>query len=230
MSGMRGAMPKLLSLVYREQRDKFFGRRCGPPNKPWMRYREIEVIEEILERLRPTSCLEWGAGTSTLFFSECLPPSARWIAIDHQAEWVDRLNAQVGTMVDVHLIRPNHQPWTDPEGDGSYTDLADYVDFPTRFAPFDFVLIDGRARIHCLQKAREILKPDGIVILHDADRPQYDAGLVGYPHEVRLVGNRKNAGGLWIGSLGRPIGTVLDVARHQEVWQACRLAGRLLRC
>ena len=231
MSGMHaGVVPRLVSLIYREHRDKFLGRRYGPPNKPWMRYREIDVIEEILERLRPTSCLEWGAGSSTLFFSALLPPAARWMAIDHQAEWVDKLSTQVGTVADVHLVRPNNYPWTDPEGEGSSADLADYLEFPTRFAPFDFILIDGRARIHCLRKAREILKPNGVVILHDADRQQYAAGFAGYPHQVRLVGNRRNAGGLWIGSMGQPIGAVLDVARHREVWRSCRVIGRLLRC
>lgn len=59
---------KLISLVYREHRDKFGGQQYQPKKKPYMRYREIEVVEEILYNLQPTSCLEWGAGSSTLFF------------------------------------------------------------------------------------------------------------------------------------------------------------------
>ena len=222
---------KVLSLVYREHRDKWWGWLYRPKHKPWMRYREIEVVEQILQRLQPTSCLEWGAGHSTLFFPRRLSQRAQWVTIEHEAEWAKKIrDLGPSAAVSIHCVPPNQFPWTDEHQDGGYADLADYIEYPERFAPYDFVLVDGRARKHCVQKAFELIEPDGIVILHDANRKYYHEPLEQYPHQVLLLGYRKTAGGLWIGSWKTPIDQVLDVQRHQAIWRLCRKVGRILRC
>lgn len=218
---------KLLSLTYREHRDKLFGPRAQPRNKPWMRYREIEVIQEVLQKLQPKTCLEWGAGYSTLFFPRALPYCERWLAVDHDEAWIRNLRAlhPPGCVQLVH-VAPNHQPWTDPFGDGAFDDLRDYIRYPKKYAPYDFILVDGRARNECLKMARQFIKPDGIVVLHDANRPHYHRETHHYPHQILLQGYRIKSGGVWIGSLERPITEVLDVAFHQAVWKLCRATGR----
>jgi predicted O-methyltransferase YrrM len=40
---------------------------------------------------------------------------------------------------------------------------------------FDVALVDGRARTHCLRKAFRLVRPGGVVILHDAQREEYHA-------------------------------------------------------
>lgn len=217
---------KLCSFIFREHRDKLLGKRFQPKHKPWMRYREIEVVQEILRNLNPVSCLEWGAGYSTLFFPPQLARKASWLAVDHDEAWAREIqNQQPRAIVRIQYVAPNHFPWTDPWQDGAYPDLFDYVEYPQQFAPFDFILVDGRARNDCIRKAVTLIKPEGIVILHDANREYYHPETAAFTHQMLLKGYRKHAGGLWIGSRARAIEEVLDVQFHQRVWRLCRLTG-----
>ena len=43
---------------------------------------------------------------------------------------------------------------------------------------FDFICIDGRARNLCLKLAVQNLRPGGILVLDNSDRPQYDTSCV----------------------------------------------------
>lgn len=203
--------------------------------KPWMKYMEIEIVEELLTRLCPRSCLEWGAGYSTLGFPELLDQEATWLAVEHDCEWaakIDTLNERPN--VRIHHVAANRHPWSDVDGDGAYADLVDYVDHPTAFAPFDFILVDGRARASCLESALELTTATGLVLLHDAQRPYYHHALAGYEHQVwfrfrdrRARGRRERA--LWIGSRGVPIETVLNVARHRRIWRLYDAIGTLVK-
>ncbi len=221
----------LLRLLALEHRDLVLGARAAPVHKPWMRYREMDAIEEILRRQRPGRCLEWGAGASTCYFGSRLPPGARWIAIEHDREWADAVEARCpDPRIEVHHVAPNRPLVPDADEDAAAAALRDYVAYPTPFAPFDFILVDGRARVGCLRRARDLLAPQGVIVLHDADRPQYRPGFEGYPRQVLLRGRRENAGGLWIGSIALPIGDVLDIDDHQRLWRWCRRVGKVLRC
>ena len=203
--------------------------------KPWMKYMEIEIVEDLLARLCPRSCLEWGAGYSTLLFPELLDREATWLAVEHDREWaakIDTMNERPN--VSIHHVAANRHPWSDADGDGTCSDLADYVHHPSAFAPFDFVLVDGRARVGCLEKALELTTATGLVVLHDAQRPYYHRALAGYEHQVwfrfhdrRARGRRERA--LWIGSGGLPIETVLDVARHSRIWRLYDAIGTLVK-
>ncbi|MCH7498210.1 MAG: hypothetical protein IH971_10205 [Candidatus Marinimicrobia bacterium] len=83
----KGLLLLLLTENYRKTRDSILRKR-GPVIKPWMKYREILIIEELLTNLQPQRCLEWGAGYRTLYYSRYLPnESARWIAVEHDEEW-----------------------------------------------------------------------------------------------------------------------------------------------
>lgn len=203
--------------------------------KPWMKYMEIEIVEELLARLRPRSCLEWGVGYSTLRFPELLGHAATWLAVEHDREWAAKIDAMnERPNVRIHHVAANRYPWSDPDGDGAYSDLADYVDYPTASAPFDFVLVDGRARASCLERALVLTTVTGLVLLHDAQRPHYHQALAGYEHQVwfrfhdrRARGRRERA--LWIGSKGIPIETVLDVPRQRRIWRLYDAIGTLVK-
>ncbi len=52
--------------------------------------------------------------------------------------------------------------------DGAYADLADYIEYAEQFAPYDLILVDGRAHNHCIPKAFGLIKPERVLVLHDA--------------------------------------------------------------
>lgn len=187
--------------------------------RPYMKTKERCVIEELLGNIRPARCLEWGSGYSTLYFSRQLPEGATWLAIEHEKEWADKVSRMDhGPNVKVVHVAPNSTPWTDEHGDGSATDLRDYIDYPGGSGKFDLILVDGRARAACLKKAEELVTPLGVVVLHDANRAHYREALPQQWHQAVFLDDRKDEGGLWAGSPGRELGSVLEVECHQAVW------------
>jgi len=210
---------EIIEIGLQEYRD-FVLRRLGLKRiRPWMKYKEIEIIKEILINLKPRKCLEWGAGYSTLYFPRFT--DCEWIAIEHDEEWFKKLKDLINRdpRVRIYFVPPNNYPWSDPYGDGGYEDLRDYIEFPGKLGKFDFILIDGRARRYCLIKAYEVLNDYGVVVLHDANREYYHEPFKLYQEQILFNDYRKGEGGLWIGSKKLKISTVLDIEKHIKIWE-----------
>jgi predicted O-methyltransferase YrrM len=227
----RGRSAALVAFLRQKRRE----RAARGTFAPWMKFMEIEVLEEVLTRLAPCRCLEWGAGYSTLKFPHLIPGGATWLSVEHDSEWAGKVAALVDRPgVTVHHVPPDRYPWTDANGDGAANDLARYIEFPTEFAPFDFILVDGRARTACLTAARELLSATGVVVLHDAHREYYQDGVSSYERQLRLRFHDRRARGrrarvFWIGSRGRPIEDVLDVVYHRRVWRLYDAVGTFVK-
>ena len=144
--------------------------------RPQMTDREIEYIDNLLAKLEPESCLEWGSGKSTVYFPTRHEHIKKWMAIEHKERWF------------VYVI-------------GRMNKLNTVVHFKTQEnylnvgGKWDFILVDGILRNECLAKARELLKPNGIVLLHDSYRDEYDEGVALYDKkEVIFEGIGEGAG------------------------------------
>ena len=59
-----------------------------------------------------------------------------------------------------------------PFEEGSYIEFSEYVDHVDKVGRqyFDFVLIDGRARMDCAIKALSYIDQQSVVVVHDAER------------------------------------------------------------
>ena len=197
--------------------------------RPWMKNREIRVVEEILENLSPEKCLEWGAGYSTIYFPKFLKEDAKWITVEHDEKWSRKIRKIChNPKVEIFHVAADRFPWTDDHNDGSYEDLSGYIQFPSNYGDFDFVLIDGRARKACIIKAYNLLKEEGVVILHDANREHYHKPFGLYKHQVLFTDYRallmkvmvnRFGGGVWIGSKGNELESLLNMDKHKESWR-----------
>lgn len=213
---------RLASHVYRENRRRL-DKLLHPAkfSSPWMRFRELEVLEELLVNLRPGRCLEWGTGYSTLHFPGFLPIESTWLSIEHNPAWHRDIAERVTRDgVELVCVPPNHQPWTDADNDGAYNDLADYVEYPAERGPFDFILVDGRARVACMEKALELVADDGVVCLHDANRTYYHGPFQRFAHALFFRDYRGNReGGIWFGSKQRDLAELVRAEYHHELWR-----------
>jgi hypothetical protein len=133
---------------------------------------DIEACLAVFARRRPGLVVEWGGGGSTLRFSG-LDSIERWHTIEHDLAWVDELAGRVSRTVTVHHV-------------GLESDEYVTLPQPQGLRP-DLVLIDGRRRVECLRLAREILAPDGVVLLHDSARRRYAEGADLYPVQQVLT-------------------------------------------
>lgn len=208
------------SQFLRDQRAKIDHRR-GRSELPWMKSRELDIINEALEALRPARCLEWGAGHSTRYFPPRLPALERWTSVEHNATWFEEVRSmRLDPRVALVAIPPDHGEYPNTRKEGTYEDFRTYVDFPaTLGVRFDFIFIDGRARTACLAQAFELVSERGLVILHDANRDHYVQDLPPFAHLLRLTDYRRNRGGILLASRGRPIGEFIEVESHRKLWR-----------
>ncbi|MDB5047974.1 MAG: Radical domain protein [Fibrobacteres bacterium] len=219
-----------LDQAVREYRDKLMERILRKEvRKPWMKYREIGIMEDLLRALKPQRALEWGAGYGTSHFSRLLPPGGEWLAVEHDVDWAERIRQDAPPNVRVSAVPPEKNSWAPGDGDGSYGDFREYVEYPARFGDYDFILVDGRARDACLRQARYLLAPGGVVVLHDANRDFLRKPLELYPRQIFFQDYRRYAGGIWIGSVDRDISSLVDLGRHRRIWGFYNALGRRFR-
>jgi hypothetical protein len=116
-------------------------------------------------------------------------------------------------------VPPDQPDWA---GETAAAAFASYIDYPAQHGPYDFVLIDGRARTAAIAAVPGLLADGGVVILHDANRSDYVSACGAFPHQLLFQDARARArrpsGGVWVGSLSRPLHTIFDVALHQRIW------------
>jgi len=173
---------------------------------PAQSLQDISIIKALLvnapnEKVR---VWEWGSGKSTIYYSKFLRRLGRefeWHAAENSRIWSDKCSkriAQEGLEQNVHVHCCEFPPFWDlpsysPDGPAPQHFKSDepniekYVNFPKEIGgPFDLIVIDGRYRRRCLLVAPKVLAPNGVVMLHDAQRTHYHASLSVYPH-VRML-------------------------------------------
>ena len=167
-----------------------------------MRKNQVEIIERELLALNRSklSILEWGSGGSTIHFPGFLRSNGidcDWFSIEHNKEWYDNVSEELRDDKDlkVYLLDAVKNSGVSVRN----VAMDDYVSFPASLGMrFDFILVDGRKRRRCLLEARKLLKPHGIVMLHDAQRRYYHCGFK-YFSDSRFMDME-----LWRGSHIRP--------------------------
>jgi len=118
---------------------------------------ELGIYNRLLRERTPKTCLEWGAGWSTVYFPSQHGCIERWVAIEHDEGWVRRLQAK-GLPEAVDLYHAT--------GD-------DYVWAPFAYTAeraFDWIVVDGVQRGACMLAASKLLAFGGCCLLHDTGR------------------------------------------------------------
>jgi len=208
-------------------------------NIPWMRYREINFIIDLLTNIKPRLCLEWGAGASTMFFTKYISSDAKWFSIEHDEQWAAKVAEEnCNPNISISFQAPNHESipgmYTcgsyNEENDGTYTDFQDYIEYPGKYAPFDFILVDGRVRKQCVIKSSELLAEDGIVLLHDANRSYYHDAFKHYKQGALFADQRNSSGGIWIGTNSKKALTeFIDVDTYVNLWSFYDKFGKIIK-
>jgi len=156
------------------------------PFVPWTSQASIKTFEKILTR--DMVGLEYGSGNSTIFFASHLKELT---SIEHNKEWFKIVKANLQklklTNVDYRFIpatkKDNQQysytfykDYNLTEKDFQIrTDYHEYFSFVKEFPNnhFDFIIVDGRARVECCLNAIPKLKSNGIFVLDNSDRNRY---------------------------------------------------------
>lgn len=143
--------------------------------KPMMSDAEIRILHKYLSNKK--HCLEWGSGGSTIFFPK-LHSRLNWLAVEHNGNWVKDIQP--------HLPNNANVVWV-PENEW-------YVDCVKHSRIFDFILIDGLHRERCLEIAVNIISDDGVILLHDSGRQEYQDFIKKYKGEKLIDGEEPYRG------------------------------------
>lgn len=115
---------------------------------PWNTYAFVSFLEPRLQR--SFRVFEYGCGNSTLWYAARV---GEVISVEHDESWAMKVQPQLPTTARICVRRI---------GEG-------YVEEITNHGAFDVVVVDGENRIECIRASLSQLKPDGVVILDNAE-------------------------------------------------------------
>jgi hypothetical protein len=163
---------------------------------------DMVIIKEMLASVEGdrVNVLEWGSGASTTYYPKYLRSIGRefeWHAMENSSTWHRRIEEKVRRsnltgQVHIHCSEfprfsdlPGYRV-ADPVPPQSYSQSAEvtkYVETPRELgSKFDVIIVDGRFRRRCLMVAKDVLAPNGVVLLHDAQKTQYHSSLSSFSH------------------------------------------------
>lgn len=182
--------------------------------KPQMSPEETKAMEDVLSSYKlHADVLEWGSGGSTVYFTKFLRNkkiSYTWTSLEYNKVWYNRISDVVKDDKRVKLVLFDVG---NTEVKQRYTQMDDYVKYPATLGKkYDVVFVDGRKRRRCVLEAAKLLKPGGVVLLHDARRTYYHSAFSVYPDSRMLLWT-----GLWQGRLENP-GLVRRILNLIQYW------------
>lgn len=142
---------------------------------PWITFRARAWLIRVVGAQHRV--FEWGSGGSTMFWCD---RAARVVSVEHDPQWFRR----VRETLDHEAIKHCQYILAEPpvSDDAEYPsqrmpgrEFRNYVQAIDRFEDhgFDFILVDGRARVACIQRAESKLRPGGFLIVDNSDREEY---------------------------------------------------------
>lgn len=146
------------------------------------RWRSFEkLLAFVCREKQPKNVLEWGPGRSTkVILSNA--PLANILTIEHNPKWFKEAQSQFGSHPHVEL---QHRVLSMKGGRST-----GYVNYPIWRAMqdgedlrcYDLIFVDGRSRFDCLIAAKLLLRPGGVVVLHDTHRDSYLPAVKTFAH------------------------------------------------
>lgn len=161
---------------------------------PWYTLPAIGFLKDIL--CAEHKILEYGSGYSSLFFYGKV---AELLSVEHEYEWAKKI-ADLQPGLQIHVVeanspahiaskekileffntqtfwRSNHKQHDVKHGlvDDEFTGYASMIYMKPK-GHYDIVVVDGMARALCAYLAIDMIAEDGIIILDNSDRCQYNS-------------------------------------------------------
>ena len=146
---------------------------------PWWTLASGRKVREFLDSRPGARVVEWGSGASTVWLGK--RSSEVW-SIESDKQWGDMVSGSVPSHV--HIVMPKIPRLSGSGGVRSnrmgfrHFDYTHYVNAIDSIpGNFDLIVIDGRAREACLDKALPRLSPQGMILFDNTNRRRYRKAL-----------------------------------------------------
>lgn len=156
---------------------------------PWWTFEASDRVNAFLESRGGARVFEWGSGSSTLWLSK---RAGHVVSVEHDGGWAEQVSALVPSTVDLRFVPA--VPW---DGCGSRVsssrrgfedrDFSSYVaEVEAVGGKFDLIVVDGRAREACLDRAVGHLTYGGILVVDNVERERYRRAIAGLGSRVEV--------------------------------------------
>jgi hypothetical protein len=157
---------------------------------PWWTFESKEIVEKFLQTKPNSRVFEFGSGASTFWLAK---RATEVISIEHDPVWAQKVkenlpsNAQV-ILVPAQTISPERTPILSLKRGFQDLDFTNYVMAINSEVGgwFDLIVIDGRARKQCFERALNFLSDGGIIVFDNVDRTRYLKVLEKYRNTIEV--------------------------------------------
>lgn len=151
---------------------------------PWITFESKYFLDTFLDKNKKV--FEWGSGGSTIYFSNRVN---KIVLVEHNKEWFEKVASVIKDKeinnIEYLLVEPKEKPELNVNGcfssDVNYSgkDFSEYCDaissYPDNY--FDLIVVDGRVRNCCINKAIKKLSSNGLILLDNSDVKEYASSL-----------------------------------------------------
>ena len=125
---------------------------------PWLTTDSIKFLEQYFLENKNPRVLEFGSGASTIWFAR---RTNHLVSIEHQGNWYRMVKKRLKEVRKNHvklILKPK-----------PYFSICSSFEKES----FDLIVVDGRHRIKCIKGSIPLLKPGGVMMLDNADKPWF---------------------------------------------------------
>ncbi|MDB5273744.1 MAG: FkbM family methyltransferase [Chitinophagaceae bacterium] len=127
---------------------------------PWLTYPFVHFLNKRLQK--NFDMFEYGSGNSTFWYAERLKSVD---AVEHHYQWFQYVDSQKPNNVQLNYVPLDYN--------GKYCRTVHLSQ-----KPYDIIIVDGRDRNNCMTEAVKALKPEGVIILDNSERTEYQKGII----------------------------------------------------
>jgi len=126
---------------------------------PFLNYAVIDLLQRRIDK--SLNVFEFGSGYSTLFFARIANTVT---SVEHDAHWYEEVTRLAAPFENVKLLlRPLGESYS-----GAILETG---------SRYDLVLVDGRMRTRCAERALSVLSESGVILWDDSARERYADGM-----------------------------------------------------
>lgn len=154
----------------------------------WWTFEAIEYVDAFLKDRTNARVFEWGSGASTIWLAK---RAGEVISVEHDQDWADQVCGRIQNLpqVQLNVVAPTASgdvPSAKFGFEGQFFD--DYVaKIDDVDGTFDLIVIDGRVREACLERAVTRLSEGGIILLDDYKRKRYQTAAESLGLRIRKL-------------------------------------------
>jgi hypothetical protein len=161
---------------------------------PWWTFDAADEVAAFLRERPSARVFEWGSGASTVWLGA---RAGSVVTVEHDAAWSAHIAGSLPANATLLLREPRPSPAPvvgSAKAGHTGLDFADYVSaIDATDGDYDLVVVDGRAREACLERAVGRLRPGGLVVVDNVERRRYRDAIARSGAPVRWTRGRTPA-------------------------------------